>query len=153
MGLLGVDVKGAGEAVGAVATGIGSLAIAIRTAITGKTPIDENKAADIALQLEQLASQAQAAKDNINAIEAANPRILVSGWRPALGWVLDAAVALYLLPKFAGAAVVWILHSLHSAEILPYPDVGWEDVVQLLVGLGITVGARAIEKVKGVAAT
>ena len=36
MPLVGVDMKGAGEAVGAITSGLGDLALKLRSAITGK---------------------------------------------------------------------------------------------------------------------
>jgi hypothetical protein len=82
----------------------------------------------------------------INKVEAANPNVFVSGWRPFIGWVcgfacawnwifLKIVVAVLALPYFS---VELDLQPADLSEMLP--------VLGGLLGLGIL---RTVEKVKG----
>jgi hypothetical protein len=83
---------------------------------------------------------------DVNAVEAANPNLFVSGWRPFIGWVCGIALAYQyvMAPLF-----IWVASSLHITLISPPKLDGtlWELVFALL-GMG---GLRTFEKVKGVA--
>lgn len=144
---IGVNVKGAGEAVSALTTGIGDLALKIRAAITGKDPVAQ---AELEKQLLELETRAQAAQTEINKVEAASSSVFVAGWRPYLGWVLGTAAALYFLPRFGASVVLWVRQVIIAKELLPYPDVGWGDVVTLLGGILGLGGLRTYEKKQGV---
>ena len=82
----------------------------------------------------------------INAVEAANTNLFVSGWRPFIGWVCGIALAYQYV---AAPLLMWIASSLHIALSAPPKLDGtlWELVFALL-GMG---GLRTFEKVKGVA--
>lgn len=136
MALFGVDIKDLSGAVGA----IGGVAKDIRAAITGKTVVDEAAMAQIEVQLAQIESAQATAQANIDAVEAANPSVFVSGWRPFIGWTCGLALAYNFLfcpiAKSFGIAVVY----LDIATLMP-----------LVIGmLGITA-ARTAEKFGGVA--
>lgn len=80
--------------------GIGSLAKSIRTAITGKEPIDANKAAELAMKVQDLELKTMEAQNTlmlgqmeINKVEAQSTKPFVSGWRPFVGWVCGASLA------------------------------------------------------------
>jgi len=84
----------------------------------------------------------------INKVEAANPSVFVSGWRPSIGWVCSAACAWN-----------WIGLPIAKMGLLAYGhplDLASADISEMmpvlmgLLGLG---GLRTFEKVKGVAAT
>lgn len=85
-------------------------------------------------------------QNQVNAVEAANSSLFVSGWRPAIGWT--CAGALFYQYVFTPLAM-W------GASILQYPlpkpptldDVLW----QLLFGMLGMGGLRTFEKIKGVA--
>lgn len=86
------------------------------------------------------------AQMEVNKAEAASGSVFVSGWRPAIGWVLAAAVAYtYLLVPLG----VWL--GFVIGKPLPKPPVLdgnlWELMFALL-GMG---GLRTLEKLKGVA--
>lgn len=83
---------------------------------------------------------------DINAVEAANTNLFVSGWRPFIGWVCGIALAYQYV---AAPLLMWIASSLHIALSAPPKLDGtlWELVFALL-GMG---GLRTFEKVKGVA--
>ena len=80
---------------------------------------------------------------DINAVEAANTNLFVSGWRPFIGWVCGIALAYQYV---AAPLLMWIASSLHIALSAPPKLDGtlWE----LVFGMG---GLRTFEKVKGVA--
>ncbi len=83
----------------------------------------------------------------INQAEAASSSVLVSGWRPALGWICGAAFAWNWvgLPIARFGMAIWghpvELASADMSEMLP--------VLFGMLGLG---GMRSWEKAKGVAA-
>ena len=83
---------------------------------------------------------------DVNAVEAANPNLFVSGWRPFIGWVCGIALAYQYV---AAPLLMWIASSLHIPLATPPKLDGtlWELVFALL-GMG---GLRTFEKIKGVA--
>lgn len=83
---------------------------------------------------------------DVNAVEAANSSVFVSGWRPFIGWCCGIALAYqYVVTPI----VMWIAVSFHMALIAPpkLDDTLWQLVFAML-GLG---GLRTYEKVMGVA--
>lgn len=87
--------------------------------------------------------QRSLAQTNINAVEAANPSLFVSGWRPAVGWIGVAALGYqYLLRPL----LPWALQSTgHPVPDMPGLDGGLFELVGLMLGLG---GLRSFEKLK-----
>jgi len=83
---------------------------------------------------------------DVNVVEAANPNLFVSGWRPFIGWVCGLALAYQYI---AAPLLMWTATSLHIAMAAPPKLDGmlWELVFALL-GMG---GLRTLERVKGVA--
>ena len=83
----------------------------------------------------------------INAKEAENPSVFVSGWRPFIGWVCGAACAWnWIGLKIALFAAAYFGHALNMApadlsEMMP--------VLLGMLGLG---GLRTVEKINNVAA-
>lgn len=120
----------------------------------GKTLIDRwlpdpQKKAEAEMELVRMAADGELkqvlAQLEINAREAANPSVWVSGWRPAFGWV--GALG-FLYSTVVQPILVWY----GSARGWPTPpdvniDLLWT-VVTGLLGIG---GLRSLEKVKGVA--
>lgn len=83
---------------------------------------------------------------DVNAVEAANASLFVSGWRPFIGWCCGVALAYqYVVTPI----VMWLASMAHMT--LPMPpkldDTLWQLVFAML-GLG---GMRTYEKVMGVA--
>jgi len=86
------------------------------------------------------------AQSDVNAVEAANPNLFVSGWRPFIGWTCGLALAYQYV---VAPIVFWIAMSL-GLLIEPPPKLDetlWQLVFAML-GMG---GLRTFEKVKGVA--
>jgi hypothetical protein len=82
---------------------------------------------------------------DINKVEAANPSVFVSGWRPFIGWVCGGACAWNWigLPIAKLAAVILG----HSIDLSPADLTEMMPVLLGMLGLG---GLRTLEKFKGV---
>lgn len=123
-------------------TGIGSVADLATTAINKIWP---DKSEQDKQQLAAAVMVVQGQLD-INKAEAANPSMLVSGWRPFIGWVCGAACAWnWLGLPVAKFAMLALGHPLNFqpadlGEMLP--------VMMGMLGLG---GLRTIEKINGAA--
>lgn len=90
-------------------------------------------------ELSQIAGQLK-----INEVEAANPNIFVSGWRPFIGWVCGSG----LVYAFVGQPLLAWTSSIYSFNIPPVLDVSvLLTVLGGLLGLG---SMRTIEKLNGV---
>lgn len=98
---------------------------------------------------EQLRSDLQAwdkAQTDVNAVEAANENIFVSGWRPALGWTCAFAFAfIYVI----GPMITWL--STMAGNPIPLPSFNVDALMGLTLGMLGLGGLRTYEKVKGVA--
>ena len=76
----------------------------------------------------------------INKVEAANPSVFVSGWRPFIGWVCGLACAWNWIGLPLLGIYVPALTPANLTEMMP--------VLMGLLGLG---ALRTVEKIKGVA--
>jgi hypothetical protein len=86
------------------------------------------------------------AQTDINKEEAKNASILVSGWRPFVGWVCGSAFALHFL--LIPIANFILVANNHKEVVLAFDMQTLLTVLMGLLGLG---GMRSYEKVKGVA--
>ena len=83
----------------------------------------------------------------INQAEASNPSILVSGWRPFIGWVCGMACAWnWIGLKIALFVAAYLGHELKLAPA----DIG--EMMPVLLGMLGLGGLRTAEKINGVAA-
>ena len=82
----------------------------------------------------------------MNAVEAANTNVFVSGWRPFIGWICGIALAYQYV---AAPIVMWIALTFGIKLAAPprIDDTLWQLVFAML-GMG---GLRTFEKIKGVA--
>ena len=81
-----------------------------------------------------------------NKVEAASSSVWTSGWRPGVGWICVAALAMQYVAR---PLISWIAAvSGHPLPVLPGID---DNLWQLLVGLLGLGGLRTFEKVSGVA--
>lgn len=124
-------------------TGIGTAAEAAKSIIgmffPDKTEAERNQlAASLAL------IQAQT---DINKVEAGNPSVFVSGWRPAIGWVCGAGCAWNWVGLPIAKAAMLIAG--HAIDLAP-ADVS--EMMPLLLGMLGIGGFRTLEKINGVAA-
>ena len=124
-------------------TGIGAVADLANTVI-GKIWPDKSEAEKQQLAAAVSLVQGQLA---INAKEAENPSIFVSGWRPAIGWICGLACAWnWIGLKIALFVAAYFGHPVNLAPA----DVG--EMMPVLLGMLGLGGLRTYEKVTGVAA-
>jgi hypothetical protein len=82
----------------------------------------------------------------INKVEAANPSVFVSGWRPFVGWICGVG----LLYSFLGQPLLTWVSSFFHIGGPPSLDMG--TLITVLGGLLGLGSLRTIEKLNGVAA-
>ena len=100
-------------------------------------------------EFKELEAQLQMAKGqtDTNLVEAANPKLFVSGWRPAVGWICALGLASqFIVAPFATWAATLIGHPV----IFPTLDLG--TLMTLLAGMLGLGTLRTTEKINGVAA-
>lgn len=91
-------------------------------------------AADTTLATKQL---------EINAVEAANPSLFVSGWRPGLGWTCVAA----FFCKYLGGPLVFVAAQFGGKHI-ELPPIDMTEMLPILLGMLGLAGMRTFEKIK-----
>ena len=123
-------------------TGLGSVAD-LATTVIGK--IWPDKSAQEQQQLAAAVAMVQGQMD-INKVEAANPSIFTSGWRPAVGWVC----ALALLYQYLLKPLIAFGFFASGHPIPPMPGID-DNLWQLMLGMLGMGGLRTFEKVKGAA--
>lgn len=105
--------------------------------------------ARIGLALTELDREVQlrAQQAAVNATEATNPNLFVSGWRPAIGWCLAGILGYsYILHPFLSFLV-----AVADLAVVP-PHLALDDVLwELMFGLLGLAGLRSFEKLKGAA--
>jgi hypothetical protein len=141
------------DGVSAVVGTIGTAARDIRAAITGKeieTEAGRIKVMDLAHEIEMAALEADkqmnVAQIELNKIEAADPNIFKSGWRPAVGWVCVFALAYQFLIR---PLVPWCVGLFHST-VAAMPILDMNSLMTILLGILGIGGLRTFEKVKGI---
>jgi hypothetical protein len=122
--------------------GAGTFAKDIRSAITGE--ISPEKKAELLQMADNLEAQGMKAQADINKIEAANPNIFVSGWRPALGWVCVLGIGYQMVFRPLLGCVL-----AHWAPVLPELDIS--SLISLVVSMLGVAGFRTYEKKNSVA--
>jgi hypothetical protein len=143
-----------------VLDGLGSLAVKLRTAITGSEAITGEKQGELLLlaaQVEAIKQTAdfelQKAQIAINAEDAKSGSNYRGGWRPMAGWGCVFAVVIYpimqvLLPWMIGVAGVVLGKDPHLLPILPSIPLGdSSNLLWALLGFG---GLRSFDKLKGI---
>jgi hypothetical protein len=83
---------------------------------------------------------------DINKVEASNPSLFVSGWRPAMGWT---CVAIFFANFIGVPLLIWVSPLLN---IPPPQRLDLSEVLPVLLGMLGLGGIRMNEKIKGVAA-
>jgi len=124
-------------------TGLGSISDLVNTAINKIWP-DKSEA-----EKQQLAAAVMVVQGQIdtNKVEAANPSVFVSGWRPFIGWVCGSACAW----NWIGLPIAKVGLALagYPIDLAPANLTEMLPVLMGMLGLG---GLRTIEKINGVAA-
>ena len=123
------------------ATGIGAVADLASTVISRLWPDKtEQERAQLAAALTIVQGQLDA-----NRAEAASPSAFTSGWRPGVGWVCVAALAMQYVAR---PLVAWVgLVTGHPLPELPGIDGSLWELMLGMLGLG---GLRSFEKLRGV---
>jgi hypothetical protein len=140
LGAVNVDLKGVLENAGSIFSGFGTLIKDIRTAITGKAPIDPAKLAELEAKALELEQGMMTAQTRINEIEAGSSSWFVAGWRPAAGWLTVCGLgwATFVVPIWN-----WIAK---LANVPTPPVIDTSVLVSLLIGM-LGLGAyRTYEK-------
>jgi len=100
------------------------------------------------MKLQQSGELAQiAGQMDINKVEAANPSVFVSGWRPGIGWVCGAGFAVQFV---VGPLAEW--GSALYGHPVKFPQMDTGTMMPLLLGMLGLGGMRTAEKIQGVAA-
>lgn len=89
--------------------------------------------------------QVIAGQVEINKIEAASTNLFIAGWRPAIGWVLGAGLAVMLV---VGPLMAW--GSALAGRLIEQPKMPTEAIMALTTSLLGLSGLRTWEKFKGV---
>lgn len=104
-------------------------------------------------ELQEMATLAglDLAQIEVNKIEASSSSLFVAGWRPAIGWVCAASLALYYIPRFLLGMGFWCYTAWGSQSLPPLPEMGVADVLGLVATMLGSSLIRMREKEKGVA--
>jgi len=102
--------------------------------------------AELSMKLMDMEAAMSKAQTDVNAAEAQNSNLFVSGWRPCVGWVCALAFAWQFVgqPLFSFAYALWY----HA----PAPVVALQSdaLMTVLIGMLGLGGYRSWEKIKGV---
>ena len=110
--------------------------------VIAKIP-DPNERAKAEASLAQAQLQIMASQAEITKVEAANPNVWVSGWRPAVGWVC----ALSCLYQFIIFHILTWASMMHGWTVPPVID---SETMMYVLGSLLGVGAmRSYDKAKG----
>lgn len=96
--------------------------------------------------LEKLRQQPLEWQAALNKIEAQSSSFFKSGWRPCLGWILDVSLAIYYIPQFVLATILWVKFCLTSGQIAPYPIGDISGLMELVFGMLGLATLRTVEK-------
>jgi len=135
MGILGIEIKDIGQAVGAV----GGLAKDVRAAITGKAVVDPAAQAQLEAKILEIEQAANAAIQAVNQAEASSPSLFIAGARPAIMWI-GALVILYS----------YIIDPILQACGVKTPPIQMGDLWPVITGMLGLGTMRTYEKSKGV---
>lgn len=138
------DVSGFGAVAGGVSQIVGSLTGLITHFFPDKTKAMEFTQALQTTLLSQLGEE-NIGQIETNKVEAANPNIFVSGWRPAIGWVCASA----LLWNYLLGPILLSICAMCGKDTSHFPELSNGELMSLttsLLGLG---AMRTWEKYNG----
>lgn len=108
---------------------------------------DKKRQAELVLeQLKNAQAQLMGQLD-INRVEAAHQSVFVSGWRPAIGWV----IACVLAAEFLVRPILTWFGLLLGWQLPPMPSMVSDAMWELMFGMLGLSGMRSWEKTRGVA--
>ena len=119
---------------------------------------DPAKAAEAKLRAAELAQKGELAvldadlklalaQVEVNKVEAADPSLFKSGWRPAVGWVCVVGLGYTFLLR---PLLPWLI-TVTGLQVPTLPPIDTGELFILLGGLLGLGGFRTVEKMKGVA--
>ena len=111
---------------------------------------DPNARNAFSLQLITALQGADLSQLKVNEIEAGNPNLFVSGWRPFIGWICGGALFYQYIFLPLGVYVASFISASAVTNLLNAPKLDgnlWELMIGML-GMG---AMRSFEKFKGVA--
>lgn len=91
-------------------------------------------------RVEERIAETNRAQIEVNKQEAQHRSIFVAGWRPAIGWLCATAMA-----------VRFLITPLAAPFGYDIPEINWEELSVVLLGILGLGGMRTYEKKKGVA--
>lgn len=101
--------------------------------------------------LEKLRQHPDELQVELNKVEAASSSVFVAGWRPAIGWVCAASLAVYYIPRFVVGTAMWCGAAWGQQSLPPMPEMGIGDILGLVGSLLGMSWLRTAEKRAGVA--
>jgi hypothetical protein len=136
--------------VGGVLTGAGQFLKDIRAAITGKEPLDANKAAELAIKAQELETTLETTRLSVMVAEASSTDKWTSRARPAFLYVFYVVVILLVLvAPFVGVffpAEMVTFYANVASGFAAIPEAMWWTFSAGYLGY---VGARQYGKIKG----
>lgn len=131
-----------GDAVSGMVSGILGSPLLTRLADLIPDPIERaRQMAELETQIIDVTNKSDLAQMAINANEAQNDNIFVSGWRPFIGWVCGTAFAYHFI---AQPLVLFIASAMGDTIAIPTFDMGTlSEVLFGMLGLGTL---RTIDK-------
>lgn len=140
-----MDMLGAGKIADFLSNAIDKIFPDKEAALKAKVALAE---AESAGRLEELRAQWDnaLAQLEVNKVEAAHPRIWVSGWRPGIGWVCCAGLAYDTLLR----PMLTFCAQLSGSTAIP-PSLELGPIITLLTGMLGLGTLRTYEKLRGIA--
>lgn len=134
----------------AILGGSGPIGKAVEVAVERLIPdkhLAERLNAEIQAEFARTDMQGTLAQIELNKVEAANPNVWTSGWRPFIGWVggVGFAVQFVVIPLLG---YVYAMFGYKPPPPLVLDPILWQVIFGIL---GIGFGTRTFEKLKGVA--
>lgn len=122
------------------------------------TSDEEREAA--ALESQKLDTQLAMGVHETNKAEAQHASVFVAGWRPAIGWVCAAALAMVYIPKALVLTAIWTYAAIVTVaewkgvgmpQLPAFPDLGVADLMALVGTMLGMAWMRSKETVQGAA--
>ena len=136
--------------IGGLFSGIGTLAKDIRTAFTGKEPLDANKAAELAMKVQELESSVEQARISVMIAEASSTDKWTSRARPGFMYLFYIVVAMMVIfAPFMGIFFPLQMDTFYvnvAKGFKAIPDIMWQTFGVGYLGY---VAARQYGKIKG----
>ncbi len=143
MSILGALLGGGGDTVAKPIEALGN--------VFDKLFTSDAERAQAEAVLEKLRQHPDELQVELNKIEAASTSVFVAGWRPAIGWVCAASLAVYYIPRFVVGTSMWCMAAWGVPELPPMPEMGIGDILGLVGSLLGMSWLRTAEKKAGVA--